>query len=83
MTDAAQDLSLGIEDGIGRNDSFAANAAQATGDRTNGRKAVLTNGEPGNLDQRSPTEAAIGGKKGGEEAFGRASQAGDKNILNC
>ena len=47
----------------GGEESFSANAAQTSGERTERFQTCFTNGKPRNANQRGVTDTAIGGKK--------------------
>jgi hypothetical protein len=64
--------------------SFSADTAKNATQLPSLERAILTNWNPGNLNQRSTTNAAIGGKKSKEEAGSNAlCPANDRRGRSC
>ena len=64
--------------------SFSADAAESSGQRPGLVQAVFTHRKPGNFNQWSATNAAIGGKKSKEEAGSNAlCPASDRSGRSC
>jgi len=64
--------------------SFSADSAKNAAQLPNLERAIFTNWNPGNLNQRSATNSAIGGKKSKEEAGSNAlCPASDRCGRSC
>src|SRR5208283_43831 len=77
---AVERLALGL---YGVRQGLTADGAIRAGQWPKGREAIVTNGKPGNLDQRGTTDTAIGGEKRKKQAGSSALCPADDRMDRC